>query len=923
MADRVRVSPIARAVAPLAVWAAIVGPPPCAAATSTAATARIVLDRGWALQSSRKVAEGGERISSPSFHATGWYRTSVPSTVVAAQVAAGEFPDPYFGMNLRQLPGMTYPIGLNSFNNVPMDETSPYACSWWYRTEFPLPAGWAGKTVWLRFQGINYRANVWLNGRKIADAGNVAGAYRIHELDVSAAVLPKGTNVLAVETFAPTPKDLAINWVDWNPTPPDKNMGLWGEVSLSASGPVSVRHPQVVTHLPDASGQRADLTIMAELGNASGKAVQGVLEARMDGIRLHQDVTLPAGETRSVRFAPERFPELKVGQPRLWWPAEMGTPSLHELTVAFSVAGAVSDERTVRVGLREVTSALTPHGARLFRVNGKPILVRGGAWAQDMLLRPRSRERREAELQYVLGMNLNTLRFEGQLETDEFYDMTDAKGILVMAGWCCCDVWEKWDEWPPANLEVARESLRTQILRLRRHPSMLTWLDGSDGPPPPAVERVYLQVLEESAWPNPVVSSASAASTSVTGPSGVQMTGPYDYEPPSYWLAAVPKEGAPAPALDSARYGGGFGFNTETGPGPAFPPLQSLRQMLPPEHLWPIDEVWRYHGAGERFQKLEPFTRAMNATYGPPSGLEEFLRKAQAMIYDSERALFEAYGRNKYASTGVIHWMLNNAWPSTYWHLYDWYLYPAAGYFAARKAGEPLHVQYSYDDRSVVVVSTRRERANGLTARAQVYDFDLRELLSREATVDVDADSSTRVLTLPPLPSEPPATVYFLRLCLRDPAGRELSSNFYWLPARLSTIAWDEAEDTAWAPVATFEDMTALNRLPKVRLEAAARYERDAAEDRVRVTLRNPSPNLAFQVHVGVRRAGESEEVLPVLWEDNYLALMPGESRALTARYLEKGALGERPTLVVDGWNVGPLAVPIEIARVVTPPRPR
>ena len=913
MANHVRVRPAGLAVASLAISATLAAAP--AGAASPSAPARIVLDRGWALQSSRKVAEGGESISSPSFDPKGWYRTTVPSTVVAAQVAAGEFPDPYFGMNLRRYPGMTYPIGLNSFNNVPMDETSPYACSWWYRTEFRLPAGWAGKTVWLRFQGINYRANVWLNRRRIAEARDVAGAYQIHELDVSAAVFPARTNVLAVETFAPTPKDLAINWVDWSPTPPDKNMGLWGEVSLAASGPVSVRHPEVITHLPGGSLEEADLSVVTQLRNATEKPVQGVLEARMGGIRVHQDVTLQARETRSVRFAPERFPELKVKQPKLWWPAEMGTPNLHELSVAFSADGTVSDGQSVRVGLREMTSQLTAQRARLFRVNGKPILVRGGAWAKDMLLRPRSRERLEAELQYVLDMNLNTLRFEGQLETDEFYDRTDEKGILVMAGWCCCDVWERWDEWPAGNLEVARESLRTQILRMRRHPSMLMWLNGSDGPPPPEVERAYLQVLEEAAWPNPVVSSASAAATSASGLSGLKMTGPYDYEPPSYWLTAVPKEGGPAPSLDSARYGGGSGFNTETGPGPAIPPLQSLRRMLPKEHLWPIDEVWGYHAPGERFQKLEPLTRPMNATYGPPSGLDEFLRKAQAMIYDSERAMFEAYGRNKYASTGVIHWMLNNPWPSTYWHLYDDSLYPAAGYFAAKKACEPLHVQYSYDDRSVAIVSTRRESVPRLTVRAQVYDFGLKQLSSQEVTVDVEADSSTRVLTLPPLPAEPAATVYFVRLSLRDPGGKELSSNFYWLPPRLSTIDWDKIEDTAYAPVATFENMTALNRLPKVRLEAGALYGKEVGHDRVQVTLRNPGPNLAFQVHVGIRKAGDEDEVLPVLWEDNYLALLPGESRVLTARYLEKGVLDGRATLVVDGWNVDPQTVPIEIAR--------
>ncbi|HXY38907.1 MAG TPA: glycosyl hydrolase family 2, partial [Vicinamibacteria bacterium] len=548
--------PLALAAVHLAVLTGFLAPPAAAAAATAPVPARMKLQRGWTLQSSAKVTETGERISSPSFQATGWYKTTVPSTVVGAQVAAGEFPDPYLGMNLRQYPGMTYPVGLNSFNNVPMDPASPYATSWWYRTEFRLPEAFEGRTAWLRFDGINYRANVWLNGRLIADDKRIAGAYRIHELEVTAAVLPRAANVLALEVFAPTPHDLAINWVDWSPAPPDKDMGLWQEVSLSASGPVSVRYPAVLTHLEDGSLQQAQLTVVAQLQNATDRPVQGVVEGRLDAIRLRQELTLQPKETRSVRFAPEQFPELKVKQPKLWWPAEMGTPNLHDLAVSFSVGGFLSDAQSARVGLRETSSELTPQGSRLFRVNGRPILVRGAAWAQDMLLRPRSPERLEAELEYVLHMNLNTLRFEAQLETDDFYDRMDEKGILAMAGWCCCDVWERWDEWPTGNLEVATESLRTQILRLRRHPSMLMWLDGSDGPPPANVERAYLKVLEEAAWPNPVVSSAAASPTTVSGPSGVKMTGPYDYEPPSYWYVSMPQPGEAAPPLFSARYGG-------------------------------------------------------------------------------------------------------------------------------------------------------------------------------------------------------------------------------------------------------------------------------------------------------------------------------------------------------------------------------
>src|SRR5262245_10533072 len=298
----------------------------------------------------------------------------------------------------------------------------------------------------------------------------------------------------------------------------------------------------------------------------------------------------------------------------------------------------------------------------------------------------------------------------------------------------------------------------------------------------------------------------------------------------------------------------------------------------------------------------------MDGAYGPPATLEDFLRKAQAMAYDGQRAMFEAYGRNKYTSTGVIQWMLNNAWPSISWHLYDYFLYPAGGYFGAKKAGEPLHVQYSYDDRSVVVVSTRREASPGLVVSARVYDFDLRELWSREEKADAPPDSSTRVLVLPPLP-EAKGGVFFVTLSLRDGDGQEKSSNFYWLPAKLSRMDWEKTDDTAFAPIAEHEDLTALARLPRVRLEATGRVERRDDGDRVRVALRNSTKSLAFQVHVGVRSGGSSDEALPVLWEDNYLSLLPGESKEVTARYPEPGTLGDDPRLVVDGWNVEPTEI--------------
>ena len=244
-------------------------------------------------------------------------------------------------------------------------------------------------------------------------------------------------------------------------------------------------------------------------------------------------------------------------------------------------------------------------------------------------------------------------------------------------------------------------------------------MNGSDNPPVAEVEKKYIEIVKELDWPNPFESSATERPTEVSGKTGVKMTGPYDWVPPNYWL------------LDKTR-GGAHGFNTETGPGPAIPPIESLRKMLPEDHLWPVNTWWDYHAGGGAFKDLKIFTTALNARYGPSGGVEEFARKAQVMAYEGHRAMFEAFGRNKYTSTGVIQWMLNNAWPSMIWHLYDWYLRPGGSYFGAKKANEPLHIQYSYDDGSVVVVNSFYQAYPGMKARAWVYNIDMtREVLER------------------------------------------------------------------------------------------------------------------------------------------------------------------------------------------------
>jgi exo-1,4-beta-D-glucosaminidase len=869
----------------------------------------LYLHSGWMLQSSCIAKASGPQISVPDFPTSNWHAISVPSTVVAALVADKTYSDPAFGMNLRAIPGTTYPIGAN-FSLLPVPKDSPFHCSWWYRTEFRLPEEYTDRHISLHFGGINYRANIWLNGQRVAGANDVAGLYRTYEFDVTPLLLPDKPNVLAVETLAPTERDLAITWADWNPAPPDKNMGLWREVYLQASGPATIRNPQVITHFPDASLAEADLTVIAELHNLSHRAqVTGWLDGKMEDVHIRQTFILKPDEYRTVRFTPDEFPQLKIKNPKLWWPAPLGPQNLHTLSLRFMV-GEFSDAQSVRFGIREITSELNEQGYLQFRVNGKKILIRGAAWAPDMLLR-QSKERLDAEFRYVRDLGLNTLRLEGKMETDDFYNLADEQGVLIMAGWACCDFWEEWKKWEPSHLEIASASLRSQILRMRSHPSMLVWLNGSDNPPPASVEKTYINLLKDLEWPNPSISSAHQKPSELTGPPGVKMTGPYDYVPPSYWLN------------DPGKYGGAWGFNTEAGLGPAIPIVSSLKRMLPTVRLWPINEFWNFHAASAEFKNTNRFNRALSASYGPAKGLDDYVKKSQVMAYDAERAMFEAYARNKYTSTGVIQWMLNNAWPSLFWHLYDYYLQPAGGYFGAKKANEPLHVQYSYDDRSVVVVNSFYEKYSDLAVTAELYDFTLKKKFCQQANLNIEADAVQRVLTIPVLRSDSPSTVYFLKLTLHDSAGKLRSSNFYWLSTKPANIEYSKTlysgnpasavdltrESAIFTPASPYDDFTALQTLPRVRLAASASIDGAAQPPRVRVKLQNPSDHLAFQVRLGIRNHGDPIEILPVLWEDNYLELMPGESREINVQYLTPGALNGNPELTVAGWNVEPLAV--------------
>src|SRR3984893_1709838 len=315
--------------------------------------AKMFLRERWTIQSSAQVKEKGEVLSQHVYQPRNWYPARVPSTVAGTLVDNKVYPDPFVGMNLRLMPGCSYPIGAN-FSLRPMPEDSPFRVSWWYRTEFRLPAGYRDQNVWLHLDGVNFRANVWLNGKQIATSDQIAGTFRLHELNIRETARVGALNTLAIEVFPALPDDLGWTWVDWSPMPPDKNMGIFRDVYLTSSGWLTLRYPQAVTHFDLPSLETAHLTVNAEAHNATDREVEGVLSGRIEGVRFSQPVKLGPQETRSISFTPEHFPQLNILRPRVWWPVHLGAQNLYDLEMEFTADGKVSDRQSTRFGIREI-----------------------------------------------------------------------------------------------------------------------------------------------------------------------------------------------------------------------------------------------------------------------------------------------------------------------------------------------------------------------------------------------------------------------------------------------------------------------------------------------------------------------------------------------------------------------------------------
>jgi exo-1,4-beta-D-glucosaminidase len=842
--------------------------------------AAIVLEDGWYIQSSVVCKETGEIISKPGFSIEGWYKTSVPTTVLAALVKNNLYRDIYFAKNLEK---------------IPRDQ---FQQSWWYRNEFNLEALPSLSTARLVFEGINYRANIWVNGKKAASADEIIGSFRLFDLDITS-FIQAGKNILAVEVFPPKPGDFTIGFVDWNPTPPDKNMGLWREVKLRLSGPVSLNHPFVQSKVNLETLDQAALTVSVNLVNHSKDQVAGVVKGEIEKVTFSQPFSLDSGEKKVIIFSPEGYKELQFQNPRLWWPHNLGTPHLYRLKLAAHLNNSkeISDTREITFGIRDVSDYLNEQGHRGYKINGKELLIRGGGWVDNMLLADDT-TRIENQFKYTKHMNLNTIRLEGFWgSSQKFYDLADQLGILLMAGWSCQWEWEDYvgkpvDEFgavkTPGEIDLVARSLRDQVVWLRNHPGIFVWVLGSDKLPRPALEEKYNTYLDSVDPSRPRLAACKTHVSKVSGATAVKMNGPYDYVPPVYWY------------IDK-KNGGAFGFNTETGPGPQPPPLESIKRMIPEEQLWPINDMWEYHCGRNEFNTLNRYMQALEHRYGKPGSIEDFVRKAQVANYEAIRAMFEAFGVNKPNTTGIIQWMLNSAWPEMFWQLYDYYLMPNGAFYGTKTGSQPLNIAYNYGDKAIYLVNDTHVSYENLNAEIRIFNFDSREISSTSMSVPLGENESKKIFNIPVIKGLSP--IYFLDLKLKNSAGKVVGDNFYWLSLKEDTL---DEKGTTWfyTPMKEFADFTGLMDLPKVVLDAQHKFETVDSEQLVHVTIKNPTDKIAFFIELKVIGDQSGRSVLPIFWENNYISLLPGETKTVSGRFSGEDTRGERPMFVFSGWNL-------------------
>jgi hypothetical protein len=850
-------SPEGYILSEMEVWGRGVPVPVAHPAAASETGGRLNLAGGrWRVERESLVKADGAAISRPGFLDRDWLIATVPGTVLTSYLNAGAVPDPNYGDN----------------QNLISD--SFFCADFWYRDEFVAPAALGRRRVWLNFDGINWKADVYLNGEKL---GRIEGAFMRGRFDVTGKLRPGQANALAVRieknrTPGSTKEKTvlgfgsnggalgadnptfhsSVGW-DWMPAVRGRDTGIWNSVYLTGSGPVTIEDPLVSTSLPLPDISRADVGIELTLRNHEPRPVAGKLRVRFGEAAFEMPVTVAASSAKAVKLDPAAHAELRLRNPKLWWPNGYGDPNLYAVEFEFETAdGQASDTKQFQAGVRQFTYSEEGGALRIF-INGRRFVPRGGNWGfSEDLLRYRAREY-DAAVRYHRDMNFTMIRnWVGQTGDDAFYEACDRYGIVVWQEFWLANPWDGPDPDDPA---MFLRNVRDTVLRIRNHPSIGLYCGRNEGYPPAVIDDGIRQALGELAPGSHYISDSADG---VVGGGG-----PYQVMPLKAYFGSLAK-----PKLHS-----------EMG-SPNIPAMESLRAMMPEDALWPPNRTWGEHDLGPREpQAAGSVFRHIEKSYGGAKNVEEFVELAQFLDYEIYRAMFESQSRYR---MGMLIWMSHSAWPSLLWQTYDYYFNPGAGYFGSKKGSEPLHIQWNAADETIEVVNYSGGDARGLTARVEVLNLDGSVRWEKTAPVDSAEDSTVSCIKM-----EYPAgltAVHFLRLKLSR-QDETVSENFYWRGL----------EDG---------DYRALRTLAQANVGAATRMEQRDGRWRLSTELHNVSATPALMVCVKAVREKTGDRILPALYSDNYVALMPGESRTIVIDLADADTRGEKPSVVVEGFNV-------------------
>lgn len=880
----------------------------CTLGAVAAGRGRLILD-DWQLLSTVDTQASGSAVATPGFDTAGWHHAAVPSTVLNALVEDGTWPDPRVGMNNFLIPDVS-------------EEGSPWRDAWWYRTEFTYPHVSKGTRLWLNLDGINYRADIWLNGKQIAAADTTVGMFRRFRYDVTGILRPGGRNALAVKIhqvdhpgvpspgtqfvlFGPNRGQAADIWRDetlkmsggWDcaPVVRDRNMGIYQPVYITATGPVTFADPHIVTTLPGGDTLMARVSITAPVVNHSGRKLRGRLTARISSIdeidfvtykkkaarvikpvTLRREVTVEPGDTAVVTFTAD------IADPPLWWPNGYGDQPMQHLELTFDPSGAPATTWSDDFAIRDVRAELMEREYESHRgtekeyglyyvVNGRRIFARGG-WLQPDILLANTQRNIYDQARLIAAMGANIVGSEDMpAPTEDWLDAFDKYGLMYWHVFHQCYRMfpgrESQDN--PDDHDLAIAHVRDEILRYRNHPSLVAWVGVNEVLP---AEDLYNATKQAVAELDP--SRHYIPTTSVS----------WDVEKLTPWLAAdLPTGTTDDGAPDYAWAPSGYYFDkidevytqmfkNELGM-PAPPVYENLRKFIPTvdkpfdirDRLWPLDSVWAEHGAWcvNNFV-YRGFDNAIRTFYSDPESAEDYALKAQLLSADGYRAMIEAANRRAWdITTGVMLWKLNSCWPDVAWQVYDWYLTPNAAYYFTKKAMEPLHLQLNSNSDIVTLVNTTPRAEGPLVAEATITDFFLKEQWSRRDTVSIAPDSYSDIFKLPN-PARL-AAVYLVTLRLSDTSGREIARNTYWRYSQHPNFYW-------------------LLRMDAGTLKSDVNIDRDGSEYVITVNLHNSDDGISFFKHLTVSDSPDGASVDPVFWSDNFVTLLPGESMTLTAR---------------------------------------